>query len=175
MRSDISDLVTDAMRACIGSVTETVALPDNISASDVRHFCAVVGETNPIYRDEAYAKKMGYERCVVPPMLVTVLFRRIDDPSGRIGLDFPGFELPPAYTNSRNAGQTYVFVRPVYVDERLSVRVKLADVFAKVGKSGIPLIYVIRQTEMFNQDGELVEYETSYDAKLPEPQVPLGA
>ena len=80
------------MRACLGSATKPMELPEEISASDVRHFVSVIGETNPIYRDAAYAKRMGYKGVVVPPIFVVVLFRRLQDPEGetRVGIDRVG-------------------------------------------------------------------------------------
>src|ERR1017187_459252 len=112
------DLITDDMRACIGSTTPVLWIPEEVSASDVRHFVSVIGETNPIYRDAEYARRHGYKGVVVPPIFVVILFRRLQDPEGnaaRMGIDWPGFTLPALYRNTRNAGQDYNFYRPLYV------------------------------------------------------------
>ncbi len=163
-------LITPAMRACIGSTTPAVALPDPIASSDVRRFVDVVGETNPIYRDEAYAQRYGYRTCVVPPLFVVILFRSIQDPSGdgaRFGIDWPGFVLPEPYRNTRNAGQEYTWLRPVYVGDRLTVQIRLSDVYVRRGRAGVPVIYVVSETEIRNQHGELVVRQVNTDAKLP--------
>jgi len=169
---DLDYLITDEMRACIGSTTPVLQLPDEISSSDVRRFVDVIGETNPIYRDEAYARRFGYKRCVVPPLFVVVLFRALEDPEGkieRIGIDWPGLKLPPSYTNTRNAGQVYDWLRPVYVGDRLTVAVRLKDFYVRRGRAGIPVIYQVSETEIRNQDGELVVRQINTDAKLPAP------
>jgi len=163
-------LITAEMRACIGSTTAALTLPDAISSSDVRHFVDVIGETNPIYRDEAYAQRNGYERCVVPPLFVVILFRSIQDPEGKVarfGIDWPGLVLPAAYRNTRNAGQEYTWLRPVYVGDRLSVQIRLTDMYVKRGRAGIPVIYLVSETEIRNQHGELVVRQVNTDAKLP--------
>jgi acyl dehydratase len=163
-------IITGAMRACIGSTTAAVPLPDPIGSSDVRRFVDVVGETNPIYRDEAYARRHGYKGCVVPPLFVVILFRSIGDPAGkgaRFGIDWPGFTLPPPYTNTRNAGQEYTFLRPVYVGDRLTVQIRLTDMYVRRGRAGFPVLYVVSEYEIRNQDGELVVRQINTDAKLP--------
>ena len=163
-------LVTAEMRACIGSTTAAVMLPDPISSSDVRRFVDVIGETNPIYRDEAYAQGYGYRTCVVPPLFVVIAFRSIQDPAAngaRFGIDWPGFVLPEPYRNTRNAGQEYTWLQPVYVGDRLTVQIRLSDVYVRRGRAGIPVIYVVSETEIRNQHGEVVVRQVNTDAKLP--------
>jgi acyl dehydratase len=168
-------IITPAMRACIGSTTGPVALPDPIGSSDVRRFVDVIGETNPIYRDEAYARRCGYKTCVVPPLFVTILFRGIQVPDGgRFGIDWPGFELPPGYRNTRNAGQEYTWLRPVYVGDRLTVQITLTDLYVRRGRAGIPVLYVVSENELRNGDGEVVLRQRNTDAKLPMPAARAG-
>jgi len=165
-----ADLITAEMRACLGSTTPALELPEEISASDVRHYVSVVGETNPIYHDAAYARRFGYKNIVVPPIFVVILFRRLQSPDGkdsRVGIDWPGFELPPLYRNTRNAGQVYNWLRPVYVGDRLTVQAKLTDVYVRRGRRGIPVIYVVSELELRNQDGQVVLRQVNTDAKLP--------
>jgi acyl dehydratase len=169
-----ADLITPAMRACIGTTTEAVPLPEEIGASDVRRFCDVIGETNSIYWDDAAAQKAGYRRRVVPPMLVVQFFRRVDDDAEgqeRAGVSWPGLELPPEFTNTRNAGHRFEWLKPVYVGDQLVLQQKLTDIFVKTGRAGLPIIFLKRETEIRNQDGEVVVRQTSTTARLPEGSV----
>jgi acyl dehydratase len=164
---DIESLITDEMRACIGFTTQPLEIPEEISASDVRHFVSVIGETNPIYRDAAYARSMGYNGVVVPPIFVVILFRRIQVPVGqRPGLDWGPLQLPPAFKNTRNAGQVYEWLRPVYVGDRLTVTTKLIDLLARRTRDGRPMILIVSEFEIRNQHGELVLRQLNHDAKL---------
>ncbi|HEV8020344.1 MAG TPA: MaoC family dehydratase N-terminal domain-containing protein [Candidatus Lustribacter sp.] len=168
MVDDLESLITPDMRACLGSVTKPMELPEEISASDVRHFVSVIGETNPIYRDAAYAKRMGYKGVVVPPIFVVVLFRRLQDPEGetRVGIDWPGLKMPAGFTNTRNAGQVYKWIRPVYVGDRLTIQMRLTDFLARRTRDGRPMILVVTEYELHNQDGDLILLQTNHDAKL---------
>jgi acyl dehydratase len=165
-----ADLITPAMRACIGSTTAPVSLPEEIGNSDVRRFCDVIGETNPIYMEDAAAQKYGYRRRVVPPMLVVQFFRRVSDDEGEnaAGVTWPGLELPESFTNTRNAGHKFEWLAPVYVGDRLVLQQRLTDMFVKIGRTGLPIIFLVRETEIRNQDGQVVVRQTSTTAKLPE-------
>ena len=171
MTEGIESLITDEMRACIGTSTAPVELPEEIGASDVRLFLEVIGETNPLYRDDAYARRLGYRGRVVPPMLVVQLYRRVEDMDGEEGSAasmWPGLELPANYTNTRNAGHEFAWLRPVYVGDRLTLQQRLTDIYVRQGRVGVPVIYLVRETEIRNQHGEPVVQQTSTTAKLPE-------
>lgn len=171
MSDSIDSLVTAEMRACIGSSTAPVDLPEEIGASDVRRFLEVIGETNPLYRDDAYARRLGYMGRVVPPMLVVQLFRRVEDLEGEGGSAatlWPDLQLPPNYTNTRNAGHEFNWLRPVYVGDRLTLQQRLTDIYVRQGRAGVPVIYLVRETEIRNQHGEPVVRQLSTTAKLPE-------
>ena len=163
------ELITEQMRTCIGSTTPPRELPEEISASDVRRFLEVVGETNPVYRDDAFARKFGYRGRIVPPMLVVQFFRRLEDEEqdGQDRPDWPGLVLPPNYTNTRNAGHEFNWLRPVYVGDRLTLQQRFKDIYVRQGRTGVAVIYLVRETEIRNQNDDPVLRQTSTTAKLP--------
>jgi acyl dehydratase len=166
---EFGHIVTDAMRARIGVTTPAVPLPDPIGDSDVRKFMAVTGDTNQMYRDDTVAQSLGFERRVVPQMLVTQLFRHTD--STQIDAvphhAWHGLQFPPDYTNNRNAGHEFTWLKPVYVGDQLTVQQRLKDVYARHNRAGVAVIYVVRESEIRNQKGEVVVRQTSTLAKMP--------
>ncbi len=66
-------MAVDYDPALIGKVFE-VTDPVNVSAKDIGKFCIAIGETNPLYTDEAAAKKGPYGGIVAPPSFA-VTFR----------------------------------------------------------------------------------------------------
>ena len=168
------DLVTEAMRACIGTSMPAVRAPEEISASEVRRYLEVVGDTNPLYRDDAFARELGYARRVVPPMLILqVLWRLLgsDGASTRSVSEWPGLTFPSAYTNSRNASQEVTWLRPAYIGDRIEIQHFLKDIYVRQGRAGVPVIYVVRETQIRNQHGEPLVRQLATVAKLPESAV----
>ena len=58
-------VITDEMRKAIGVESEpTVVL---IEKEPIRRFAEAIGDPNPLYHDEEYAKKLGYRSIIAPP------------------------------------------------------------------------------------------------------------
>lgn len=173
----IDALITAEMLACIGMEQPARELPEEISASDVRRFVEVVGETNALYRDAEFARHFAFDGQVVPPMLVVQLYRRIDAGGDADAPDFaqwPGLQLPPNYTNTRNAGHEFTWLLPVYVGDRLTLQRRLVDIFVRVGRRDVPVIYLVSETEIRNQHGQPVLRQRSTTAKMPATAVAEG-
>jgi len=171
MADELERLITDGMRACLGTTLPPIDLPEEIAASDVRRFLEAVGDTNPLYRDDKYARRFGYRSRPVPPMLVIQLYRRgeqFDGEEGGGSSAWPGLELPDGYTNTRNAGHEIEWVSPAYLGDRLTLQQKLVDMYVRQGRAGVPVIYLVREVEIRNQRGEVVVRQRSTTAKLPE-------
>ncbi len=54
----------------VGKSSEWHEGHDEVSQSDIRHWCEVMRETNPVYTDEEYAKKSKYGGTIAPPTMV---------------------------------------------------------------------------------------------------------
>jgi acyl dehydratase len=163
-------LVTGAMRACIGTSMPAIRAPEEIGATEVRRYLEVVGDTNPLYRDDAFARELGYAGRVVPPMLILQVLWRLLASDGSIS-DWPGLTFPPAYKNSRNASQEVTWLRPAYICDRIEVQHVLKDIYVRQGRAGVPVIYVVRETQIRNQHGETLARQLATVAKLPEAAV----
>ncbi|HZT07984.1 MAG TPA: MaoC family dehydratase N-terminal domain-containing protein [Chloroflexota bacterium] len=166
MIPSIENLVTDQMRACIGKTSPVMELPEEISASDVRRYVEATGDRNPLWMDDAYARAAGFRGRRVPPILILQVYRRAPEWEMGDAMPWAGIELPPNFTNTRNAGHEVEWLEPVYVGDRLTIQYRLVDVYARQGRSG-PMLFLKRACEIRNQDGRLVVRVTSTSAKLP--------
>ncbi len=157
MADDADAVLTDEVRAWIGRSSDTREFPEPISASDVRRYLNAIGDQNPLWRDDEYARAAGYRERLVPPLLVAALTRRIpvtDSPEDRV---FWQHQVPvlTGYTNTRNAGTELEFLAPIYVGDRVRVQTHITDITARRGRTGLG-IFVTRILEFRNQDGEVV-------------------
>jgi len=54
----------------IGKLTEPRAPLDEVTASDIRHWCEVMQDPNPLYRDTDHARNSPYGGMIAPPAMV---------------------------------------------------------------------------------------------------------
>src|SRR5438105_4753249 len=115
MSVDVESLVTDTMRACVGAESPLMSLPEEISASDVRRYAEATGDFNPLWMDDEAARSAGYKGRRVPPIFILQTFRRCPEWEMGDAMPWAGLELPPEYTNTRNASHEVEWIAPVYV------------------------------------------------------------
>lgn len=119
--------------------------PYEVGREKIREFAASIGETNPVYLDEAVAKERGYPDIIAPPTFLTVLNFKyspqvIGDPE--LGLD---------YSRVVHGEQTYEIERPVVPGMRLVGTARITDIAAKGANEFLTIEATIDTT-----DGERV-------------------
>ena len=62
------------------------AFTTTVEAGKIRLFCKAIGEENPIYADEAVAKKAGYRAIPAPPTYLTAVTNDDPDKGGLLRL-----------------------------------------------------------------------------------------
>jgi acyl dehydratase len=146
----------------IGSETGTHT-GDPVSARDIRRYALAIDDLNPIYFDEEAAKKGKWGALTAPMGYVSWAVgvpgseKAVKD-LGEDGLaTFIGVpDIPDAWTLGWvRAGEELEFVRPVCVNDRVTVRGKIVDMTEKDGRSG-KLIFVTSEFAYSNQNGDLL-------------------
>ena len=120
-------------------------------AGKVRLFCKAIGEENPIYIDEAAAKKAGYARIPTPPTFLQAITN--DDPEKGGLLKLLNVDIGLIL----HGEQHYDYYAPVYVGDRITCRQKVVDLYDKKGGA---LWFVVSETSMKDQAGTLVAKAT---------------
>lgn len=129
----------------IGHELPSSILP--IERTRLRFFAKAVGETDPVYTDEAAARDAGYPDLPAPP---TFLFAAELD-SGAIDLMLERLGVPVAKLLHGEQGFTYH--APACVGDTITVRSRIEDIYDK--KNGA-LEFVVKTSRATNQRGELV-------------------
>jgi 3-hydroxybutyryl-CoA dehydratase len=106
-----------------------------ISADDVRQFAEIVGDLNPIHLDAEFAEKSFFKKRIVHGAFLAGLISKV------LGMDFPG-------QGTVYISQNSVFKRPVYVDTKVSVEIKVTQVIPEKRR-------LILDTTIRNADGEV--------------------
>jgi acyl dehydratase len=132
--------------AIIGKVFD-VTDPVPVTAEEIKGFCEAVGETNPLFTDEASAKKGRYGRLCAPPSFA-VTFR-----NGRHFWE----HVPRFGPRGFDAGKDIEFERPIFAGDRITLTSVVKEIYEKTGRSGTMVFVVIRST-LTNQNGETVAH-----------------
>ncbi len=121
--------------AVINKVFE-ITKPVNVTAEMIRKFCETLGETNPLYTDEAAAKKGPHGGIVAPPSFA-VTFRN--------GRHF--FQHVPRFGRAGfDAGKDVEFVTPIRPGDKVTLSSHVKEIYEKTGRTGTMVFVVVRST-----------------------------
>ncbi|MGQ4808220.1 hypothetical protein NKDENANG_01595 [Candidatus Entotheonellaceae bacterium PAL068K] len=117
----------------------------NVSKEEIIEFAQSVGETNPIYTDEAYAKTTPYGGLIAPATFCVVFRSQARLPDLKLNYGKRGFD----------GGKECWFYTPVRPGDTITGVDRIAEVYEKTGRSG-SMIFIVRESELTNQHGETV-------------------
>lgn len=113
----------------------------------VRFFAKAIGETDPIYSDEAAARAAGYADLPAPP---TFLFAAELDSGAMFGmLD----RLGVPHAKVLHAEQGFEYLAAVVAGDTVTVRSRIQDIYEKKGGA---LEFIEVASDVVNQRGEAV-------------------
>jgi acyl dehydratase len=121
---------------------ETVApMKFEVKAEDVLNYIEAVPDANPVFHDEKYARKCGYDGLIAHPIfIIEVLFFLLRKGPGTL-IRTPG---------ARNPGQILEWYDPIRVGDVLTLKLKSYDKWIKRGK-----YYMRYRMELYDQNGKL--------------------
>ena len=131
-------------RSIIGQVFDETSFPP-VTKEEILEYAASLGETNPLYTDEAAAAKGPYGGLIASPTFVTKLRAKKFTPEhlprfGKFGFD---------------GGRDLELYAPVRPGDQLTMLSTIHDIYEKTGRTGSMYFIVIRN-EVQNQKGEKV-------------------
>jgi acyl dehydratase len=118
----------------------------------VREFARAIKDENPLYFDEAHAKRVAGG--VMPPPTFTMTQAFWEEPASRIEL---GLDLRRVL----HGEQEFEYVKPIYAGDTLTAKARVSNVEKRPGKRGGEMTLVTVETEYKNQKGEVCLYSRS--------------
>lgn len=116
-----------------------------VTKEEIAEFAQSIGETHPLYTDEAYAKTTAYGGVIAPPTFCVVFRSRAMLPDLKLSYGKRGFD----------GGKECQFFKPIQAGDTITGVDRIAEVYEKTGRSG-SMIFVVRESELTNQHGEKV-------------------
>lgn len=137
--------ITDEIRKLIGVESEPSVY--EVEKEPIRRWADAIGDPNPLYHDEEYAKKLGYRSIIAPPSFLDNYEYPI-----KVG-KFIGFKR--SATRNLNGGNEYEFFLPVQAGDVITRTTKYADIYERDGRLG-KMLFVITEFTFRNQKGEML-------------------
>lgn len=118
-----------------------------IDRTRLRFFAKAIGETDPVYTEEAAALEAGYTDLPAPP---TFVFAAELD-SGAIDQLLLDLQIP--LNKLLHGEQSFTYHRTVCAGDTVSVRSRIEDIYDKKGGA---LEFVVKTSRATDQHGQLV-------------------
>ena len=142
----------------IGKAGDVVVF--EVEKEAIRRFADSVGDPNPLYWDEEYARNSTYGSIIAPPGFISSPWfgrPKRGTPSSGGKEELRDVLLKAGYTNPAavDAGIEYDFYRPVRAGDTIAATATIKDVIEREGRTG-KMAFAITETTYVNQNGDLV-------------------
>lgn len=116
-----------------------------IEKGHIRRFADAIGDPNPLYLDEEFARLQGYPSLIAPPTFPTA-FRPVPAPAWYVALD---------KRKLLHGQQEYTYQRPLVAGDVITVNARIADVYTKAGSGGA-LTFIVQERTGTDASGNQV-------------------
>ena len=154
-------LVPPEAKAMIGKETEPQTF--EVTMGHIRRFARAIGDDSPLYYDEEYARQTKWRGIIAPPLFVFSFV--YEEPTARELLEdgtpsYSALDIPMPVNRVMGGGSDIELGEPVRPGDIITVNKKIADVYAREGRSGI-LYFTVMEITYTNQKGQFVAREKS--------------
>ncbi len=116
---------------------------ETVSFEAIRNFANGIGDANPLYREEEYARKTRYQALVASPAWVASVF--------------PHWVLQGlAGVHADHSASDWEFLRPIYVNDKITPKCYFVGYDVKTSRFAGKTAFEYQRFEYWNQRGELV-------------------
>jgi acyl dehydratase len=152
-------LLTPTLKARIGEEAR-FASPEELGRAAIRYFALAVGDLNPLYLDDAFARAHGHPSVIAPPTLVCETNQFVPGERDADGYLTQMFSLDVPGTRQIRGGNEYVFFRPVLPTDRITITWRLEDMAERTTSSGVEMLVVTSVATYTNQNRETLARNT---------------
>lgn len=140
-------IVTDEVRQQIG--TQGEAHTYEVERGALRRFAEAIGDSNPLFNDEAVARGTRFGGMIAPPTFCRSF--GMDIP--RVKLDLPGYR-------ALDGASDWEYMKPIRPGDRITAVSKIADLRETAGRLGT-MVFIVMETSYTNQFNQLCVLQRS--------------
>ena len=147
MSTPASFLTEDMRQQAIGTASEPVSM--DVEKGAIQRFAEAIGDPNPVYSDEAAARKSPYGSIVAPPTFLRSM--------RAVRPELP-FDIP--FDRLLDGGSDWEYFQPVRAGDRITAVATVTAIQERTGRLGLMLMVTTRITYT-NQFGEVAATQTN--------------
>lgn len=136
-------IITDEMKALIGVEGTPTVL--EVEKGAIRMMAEAIGDPNPLWQDEDYAKKTKYGGIIAPPVFLC---------SPRAGIA-RGVQMKSPFLRALAGGDELEYLKPVKLGDTITAVSRVTEYSEREGKRG-KMLFTIIETTFKNQRDEVV-------------------
>ena len=140
-------VITQEMRDAIGVESEPASY--DVERGAIIKFAQAIGDANPIFNDEEAARKTRHGGLVAPPTFL----RSMSAGPAKVQVKSP-------YPAALDGGSEWEYFEPVRPGDRITVTIRIADMFERPGRLG-NMLFTVRETRYVNQFGKVAALQRS--------------
>jgi acyl dehydratase len=129
---------------------------EELGRASIRYFALALGDDNPLYLDDGYAREAGYPSVIAPPTLICETCQYSHLPLNEEGYIGHDWMLPIRGCRLIRAGNEYEFMRAILPTDRISVTWTLEDIVERSRSGGGTQLFVRSVARYRDAAGELV-------------------
>lgn len=155
----IDSLLTEEIRAMVGRRTSYTA-PEELGRAAIRYFALAVGDDNPLYTDEDFARAHGLRTIVAPPTLICETNQYTALPPDVDGFAGHSWHLDIPNTRLVRGGNSYVFHRYAHPDDVISATWEITDATERTTASGSRMLIITSTASYTGAGGDPIAENT---------------
>jgi acyl dehydratase len=116
----------------------------DVEKGRLKFFAKAIGETDPVYFDEAAAKQAGHKSLPAPPTFAFCL----EMETNSLWDNIAAMGVPVG--KILHGSQSFSYLAPIYAGDQITFVTKVSNIYAKKGGA---LEFIVEDTTATNQDG----------------------
>ncbi len=145
----ITEEALEKFRSRIGTKLRIAPFNELASKDAIRHFADGIGDPNPLWCDEEYAKKTRFKSIVAPPSWLYSIF-----PTW-VGQGLPG-------VHAFHSGNDWEFYKPIFENDKITPECVFTGFEEKPSKFAGRMVMEYQEARFYNQKGDLIAKTKSW-------------
>jgi acyl dehydratase len=145
-------VATEELKKFIGKTDEPYIM--EVEKGAIKRYAEAIGDPNPIYHDEEYARTSKHGIILSPPGFFGWPVKSRPHLSG-VRKELLEAIMKAGYKRLLDGGSEFDFLLPVRAGDIMAASTRIADVYEREGKAG-KLIFAVTETTYINQNGDRV-------------------